>query len=92
MRWVFTIFDRREPKLKELLEELAPHGYRLGEFTKYQRPTMYLMNITKLACLTEPGLKAEIRRVQQLCDRYELVDGLDCVDVQDPKHDDLSVN
>ncbi len=92
MRWIFTILDPRGPKLKELLEELAPHGYRLREFKKYRRPTMCLMCITKLACLTEPALNAEIRHVQTLCDRYELADGLDDVDVEDPKYDDLSVN
>ena len=92
MRWIFTILDPRGPKLKELLEELAPHGFRLREFKKYRRPTMCLMSITKLACLTEPALKAEVRRVQKICDRYELVDGLDDVDVEDPAYDDLSVN
>jgi len=92
MRWILTILDTKEPKLRQLLEELAPHGYRFGEFNKYRRPTVCLISITKLACLTEPGLQAEIRRVQDLCDRYELVEGLDDVDVEDPAYDDLSVN
>jgi hypothetical protein len=91
MRWLFYVLDPDEAKLKAILDELAPAGYRLHRLNRLPKYREIVMSISKLEQLDKKDLDAEILRVHTVCERHHIV-GLDDIDVEDPAHDDLGVN
>lgn len=91
MRWSFYIMGGKRAEMLAIAEELAPAGYRLRSATFNRRTKETLMVLTKLATYNETDLFVEIRRLNALFKRRKIF-GLDCVDVEDPKYDDRSVN
>ena len=81
--WVFYIQYADVKRMRELLEVLAPFGYRAWGEIKRLRPGQSRSAAVELyGQFSEKQVHAEIMRVHRACDRLDL-DGLDDVDVEE---------
>ena len=81
--WVFYIRYADVKRMRELLEVLAPFGYRAWGEIKRLRPGQSRSAAVELfGQFSEKQVHAEIMRVHRACDRLDL-DGLDDVDVEE---------
>lgn len=78
-------------KFNALCDELAHIGYRMARRYPYRASKETLVVFSLLKQLDFRALCTEVHRVRAACDRLGLL-GLDCVDSEDPDHDDLRVN
>lgn len=93
MRWTFYIYGPGlgKRKFNVLSDELAHLGYRMGCRHPSRRYNQTLVLFSLLKQLDFRKLCTEVHRVRAASERLGLL-GLDCVDAEDPDHDDLRVN
>ncbi|MCB9194229.1 MAG: hypothetical protein H6597_06820 [Flavobacteriales bacterium] len=90
--WVFYVVYNDLKKMAQLLEDLAPHGYRSERVNKRLRNGIQrTICITRLGQFTQQQMRAEMQRIQQACDRLGFY-GLDEVDAEPLDLDRLHIN